>query len=200
MNALQAIRERRSAKHYDALHRLTQSEEDLLFDIAMQAPSSFNIQHWRLVNVKDVSLRQNIRNVAKDQSQVTDASLLLVITADVKAWQKDPRRYWKNAPRDVQDLIVPWIRPFYDGKEQLQRDEAMRSIGFIAQTMMVAAKAMGYDSCPMIGFDSEKVAALIQLPPDHVIGMMLAIGKAAKPVGTKPGFIEKDEMLISDRF
>lgn len=76
----------------------------------------------------------------------------------------------------------------------------MRSVGLIAQTMMIAAKGMGYDSCPMIGFDSQKVAELINLPSDHVIGMMLVVGKAVKPAGAKPGFLDKSEIVILDHF
>jgi nitroreductase len=53
----------------------------------------------------------------------------------------------------------------------------MRSYGIIAQTIMLAAKSLGYDSCPMDGFDFEKVAQLIRLPDDHVIAMFVAIGK-----------------------
>lgn len=200
MDTFQAIRERRAIKHYDPAHRLTPQEEDKLIDLAMQAPSSFNIQHWRLVKVSDPDLRQKIRAAAADQAQVTDASLLFVITADVKAWEKNPQRYWRNAPQAVQDVLIPWMKPFYEGKEQLQRDEAMRSVGFIAQTMMLAAKAMGYDSCPMIGFDAQKVAQLINLPQDHVIGMMLSIGKATKPAWPKPGFIERKDMIIENKF
>lgn len=194
------IRARRSVKHYDPSHRFTADELNQLIDLAMQTPSSFNIQHWRLVNVTSPELRKEIRAAAVDQAQVTEASLLFVLTADVKAWQKNPARYWVNAPKPVQDILVPWITPFYEGKEQLQRDEAMRSVGLFAQTLMLAAKAMGYDSCPMIGFDADKVAALIHLPQDHVIGMMIAVGKATKPASPKGGFIEKSELLIENTF
>lgn len=200
MDTFQAIQERRAVKQYDPAHRFTKEEEDQLIELAMQAPSSFNAQHWRLVKVSDPELRKAIRAAAVDQAQVTEASLLYVICADIKAWEKNPQRYWRHAPQPVQDLLVPWMKPFYEGKEQLQRDEAMRSVGFIAQTMMLAVKAMGYDSCPMIGFDAEKVAELIKLPKDHAIGMMLAIGKATKPAWPKPGFIDRNEMVIENHF
>ena len=55
------------------------------------------------------------------------------------------------------------IPSFYGKNEQLQRDEAMRSVGIAAQTLMLAAKDMGYDSCPMIGFDPVKVSEIINL-------------------------------------
>jgi nitroreductase len=200
MDTLQAIRERRSIRHFDPAHRFTQAELDTLIDLAMQAPSSFNIQHWRLVNVTDPELRKHIRAAAWDQAQVTDASLLFVVTADVKAWQKNPARYFRNSPKEVQDYLVPMIAPFYEGKEQLQRDEALRSVGFIMQTMMIAAKGMGYDSGPMIGFDSGKDAKLIKLPSDHIIGAMLVVGKPITPAHPKPGFIEKKELLIENHF
>ena len=200
MNTFDAIRSRRAVKHFDPSHQLTSQETEQLIELAMQAPSSFNIQHWRLVNVTDKALRAKLREAAFDQAQVTDASLLFVVTVDIKAWEKNPARYWVNAPKEAQDILVPWINPFYAGKEQLQRDEAMRSAGIILQTMMLSAKAMGYDSCPMVGFDFVKVAELIHLPKDYAVAAMLVIGKGTKPAWPKPGFIPKSEMVIENHF
>lgn len=200
MNIFDAIRERRAIKDFDAQHQFTAQETEQLLDLAMQAPSSFNIQHCRLVNITDKALRIKLRDAAYDQAQVTDGSLLFVVTVDIKAWEKDPARYWVNAPKEAQDILVPWINPFYSGKEQLQRDEAMRSAGIMLQTMMLAAKGMGYDSCPMVGFDFEKVAALIHLPKDYAIAAMLVIGKGIKPAWPKPGFIPMSEMMVENHF
>ena len=200
MNTFDAIRERRSIKHYDPAHQFTQQEFDQLIDLAMLSPSSFNIQHWRLVNVTDKALRTKLREAAFDQAQVTDGSLLLAITVDIKAWEKDPMRYWVNAPKAAQDIVIPWITPFYSGNEQLQRDEAMRSAGIILQTMMLSAKAMGYDSCPMVGFDFNKVSELIKLPSGYALAAMLVVGKATQPAWPKQGFIKKSEMVIENHF
>ena len=65
---------------------------------------------------------------------------------------------------------------------------------------MLAAKAMGYDSCPMIGFDATKVAEVINLPSDHVIGFMIAVGKAVKPAMPKGGQLTLSEVVVEDRF
>lgn len=199
MDTFEAIRQRRAIKHFDPTHRLTKSELDQLIDLGMQAPSSFNLQHWRLVNVTDPELRKQIREAAWGQEQVTDASLLFVVVANLRAWQ-NPAFYWRNASKPAQDALVPMIVPFYDGKEQLQRDEAMRSVGIFMQTMMLAAKAMGYDSCPMIGFDPIRVAELIHLPKDHVIGALLVVGKGSKAAWPKAGFIEKSTLLVENHF
>jgi nitroreductase len=200
MDAMDAIRQRRAVKQFDPSHRLSPDELKLLLDLAVQAPSSFNIQHWRIVNVTDPTLRQQIREAAYDQAQVTEASLLFVVCADIKAWEKDPKRYWVNAPKEAQDILVPWIHPFYNGNEQLQRDEAMRSVGLILQTLMIAAKAMNYDTCPMIGFDIDKVGQLINLPADYAVGAMLVIGKGIKPAWPKPGFVPMQEVFVENHF
>ena len=196
MNAIDAIYTRRSVKHFDSDHRLTGDEERKLLEATIQAPTSFNIQHWRLVVLRDPELRQQIRTeFGNDQAQMTDASLLVLFTADVNAWKKQPERYWVNAPQAVADLLVGWMGPFHEGREWLQRDEAQRSIGLAMQTLMLAAQDLGYQSCPMIGFDIEKVAELVNLPEDHVMGPMVAIGKGTKDPWPKPGQLPLEEIV-----
>lgn len=150
--------------------------------------------------MRDPELRKQLRAVAWDQAQVTDASLLVILCADLQAHAKDPQRYWAHAPQEVQDILVPALTPFYEGKPQLIRDEAMRATGFAGMTLMLAAKGMGYDSCPMIGFDADAVAKLIRLPADHVLSFMLAIGKQAKPVWARGERLPDHEVMITDRF
>ena len=200
MNTLDTIRARRAVKHFDPDFTIPDDQEAELKDLLRQSPTSFNLQNWRFVIVKDQDLRAQLREAAWDQAQVTEASLLFVLCADVKAWDKSPERYWAEAPQEAQDILVPMIKPFYEGKEWQQRDEAMRSIGIAAQTLMLSAKAMGYESCPMIGFDSDKVGELINLPDDHVVGMMITVGKGIKPAWRKPGYLPDNEVFITDKF
>ena len=200
MNTFDAIKERRSVKHYDPNHKLTDEEINQLLSLAILSPTSFNIQNWRFVVVKNLQTKKEIRSAAWDQVQITDASLLIVICADLKSWKDNPAQYWKNAPKEAQDFLVPAIGPFYEGKEQLQRDEAMRSCGIVAQTIMLAAKSMGYDSNPMIGFDPQKVAEIINLPKDHVISMLMVIGKQTKPAMPRGGQLPLDDVVFTDKF
>jgi len=201
MNTIDAVYARRAIKHFDASHSLSDAEERKLFEATIQAPTSFNIQHWRFVVLRDPELRMTIRKeYGNDQAQMTDASLLVLFTADLKAWQKEPQRYWVNAPQEVGELLVNWMGPFHEGREWLQRDEAQRSIGMAMQTMMLVAQEMGYQSCPMIGFDIDKVAELIQLPSDHVMGPMVAIGKGTREAWPKPGQLPLESLLVEDRF
>lgn len=200
MDTVTAIESRRSVKQFDPNHHLTEQEIESLLSLAMLSPTAFNIQHWRFVLVRDPQLRQQIRQAAWDQAQVTDASLLIVVCADLNAWNKQPERYWRNAPQAIQDYLLPAIHTYYDGKPQVQRDETMRSCGMAAQTLMLSAKAMGYDSCPMDGFDFDAVGKLIHLPEDHVISMFVAIGKALQPAQPRGGQLDISEVVITDRF
>jgi len=150
--------------------------------------------------VKDPETRQKIREASWNQAQVTDASLLVVICADLKAWEKDPGRYWQNAPEPVQQALVPMILSYYKDNEQIERDEALRSCGMAAQTLMLVAKEMGYDTCPMDGFDFDKVGELINLPDDYLISMFVVVGKAARPANERAGQLPLEEVVIYDRF
>jgi nitroreductase len=196
----EAIRSRRSVKHYDPTHEMSDKEVDELLSLALLSPTAFNIQNWRFVIVKDPDMRDMIRKVAWDQEQVTDASLFIILCADLKAWEKMPERYWRNAPQKVRDFVLSSIDNYYRGKEQVQRDEAMRTCGIAAQTLMLAATSMGYDSCPMDGFDFDAVGRLINLPEDHVIAMFVAIGKAAKEARPRGGQLPMSEVVIPDHF
>ena len=201
MNTLDAVFARRAVKHFDPAHSMTEAEETKLFEATIQAPTSFNIQHWRFVVLRDPELRARIRKeYGNDQAQMTDASLLVLLTADLMAWKKSPERYWANAPQEVAELLVNWMGPFHEGREWLQRDEAQRSIGMAAQTMMLVAQDMGYQSCPMIGFDIDKVAELVGLPDDHVMGPMIAIGKGIKDPWPKPGQLSLAELVFENTF
>ena len=196
----EAVQARRAIKWYDPEHQMPEDTFRMLMEHAILAPTAFNIQNWRFVRVTDLAQRKAIRAVAWDQAQVTDASELLVLCFDNKAWEHDPQRYWRNAPQEVQDFLVPAIDGYYRDKPQVERDEGMRSCGLVGQTIMLIAQELGYQSCPMDGFDFDAVAKIINLPKDHTIAFMIAIGKGTKEAWPKPGQLPLDEVMVNNRF
>jgi len=200
MNVTQAINTRRSIKTYDAHHKMTQAEIDQLMSLAMLSPTAFNIQNWRFVVVTEPVLRQQIRAVSWNQAQVEEASILIVLVADLNAWAKQPERYWKDAPKAVGDVLIPAIGQYYKDNAQAQRDEAMRSCGMAAMTIMLAAKEMGYDTCPMDGFDFDAVGKLLNLPSDHIPTMFVTVGKGIKDAWPRGGQLAIDEVVIQNTF
>ncbi|GAB2900946.1 nitroreductase family protein [Microbulbifer echini] len=200
MDLFTAVETRRSVKHYDTTAQMSASEFYHLIQATMLSPTSYNIQHWRFLRVTDPTLRSELKGAAWGQQQVEDASELIILCADINAWRDRPERYWADAPKEAREVLVPMLTNFYAGKPQLQRDEAMRSCGLAAQTMMLAAKAQGYDTGAMVGFDPQNVAELINLPDGYLIGMMIVIGKASKTANGRGGQLSMDEVLFENRF
>lgn len=200
MDITQAIETRRAVKAFDPEHRMTDGEIDRLMSLVLLSPTAFNIQHWRFVLVRNPALREAIREVSWMQPQVTDASLLVLVCADLRAWEKQPERYWRQAPEDVREGMVAAIDEYYRDRPQVQRDEAMRSCGIAAQTLMLAAKGMGYDSCPMDLSDFDAVARLINLPEGHAVALFVVVGKAVREAWPRGGQLGHDEVVLIDRF
>ncbi len=200
MDTFEAIETRRSVRRFDPTHRLTADEERRILSAAMLAPTSFNIQHWRFVVLRDPELRRRVRAAGNDQAQITDASLLVLLTADRMAWAKSPERYWRNAPPEIAKMLVDWMGPFHEGNERLQLDEAQRSIGMASQNIMLAATAMGYQTSIMIGYEFDTVAEMVRLPADHVLGPMIAIGKGTQAPLARGGQLAYGEVVLENGF
>ena len=200
MDTLTAIKERRSIKKYDPNHKMTDAEIKDLMECALLSPTSFNMQNWRFVVVKNQETKEKLKKASFNQAQVSDASIVILICGDLKASEKNPQRYWRNTPEKVQEQIVPMISGFYDDKPQLQRDEVMRSSGMAGQNIMLGAKAMGYDTCAMIGFDKDKVAEIVNLPSDYVLSYMIVVGKAIAPANPRSGQLDFSEVVFFDSF
>ena len=173
------VQDRRSVKHYDPSYRL--SDEDLrrLFSTVILSPSSFNLQHWRFVVVRDLERKKALRKAAYDQEQVEKASAVILVAARLAA-HEDADRIYRDVPEKVRSAMLPMIRGFYEGRPDLQRDEAIRSASLAAMTLMFAAQNQGLATGPMIGFDPEAVSSLLGLEPGHIPVMLVVIGK---PVG-----------------
>ena len=200
MDFFTTLQQRRAVKHYDNNAKMPAQDFEKLMQAVLLSPTSYNIQNWRFVRITNQQTRLKLKDAAWGQQQVEDASEVILLCADSQAWSDNPQRYWAETDSNVQQMILPMIDSFYRGKKQTQHDETMRSCGMAAQTLMLSAKALGYDTCPMIGFDKEQVASIINLPEQHVICMMIVIGKAAKPANPRSGQLPLSEVLFENSF
>ncbi|MDH3657481.1 MAG: nitroreductase family protein [Nitrosopumilus sp.] len=200
MDTIKAINSRRSIKSFDKNHKMTQQEIIQLLELAILSPTSYNIQNWRFVTITDQSIKDKLSELSHGQQHVSEASLVIILCADLNSWDKDPQRYWENIPEEPRIALINSLRNSYSGKPGLQRDEAMRSCGMAAQTIMIAARSMGYDTCPMKGFDYNKVGGAINLPDDHVISMMVVVGKRTKDPSPRGGQLPLSEITFKNHF
>lgn len=200
MDTFEAIESRRSVKSFDINHKMSTDEITKILETAVLSPTSYNIQNWRFVIVTNQKIKDRLSELSHGQKQVSEASLVIILCADLNSWDKYPERYWQNIPEEPRNALIESLRNSYRGKPQQQRDEAMRSCGMAAQTIMLAARSMGYDTCPMKGFDYDEVGKLIHLPPDHVISMMVVIGKKTKEPAPRGGQLSLSDVVFENRF
>ncbi|MBA4460019.1 MAG: nitroreductase family protein [Nitrosopumilaceae archaeon] len=200
MDTFDAIKTRRAIKKFDPSHKMSPEEIKFLMELAILAPTSYNQQNWRFITATDQDVKDKISKAARDQAQPKDGSLVIVLCGDTNAWKTNPNRYWRNAPKERQAQVTKALEKKYSGSSENRRDEVMKSCGFAAQTIMLAAKQMGLDSCPMRGFDYDDLAKVINLPQDHIIAMMVVVGKALEPAGPRGGQLALDEVVFENKF
>jgi len=200
MTLSEAVNGRRSIKVFDADHEITDAEINKLMELVVKSPTSYNTQNWRFCIVRNKELRVKMREVSKNQAQVTDSSAMVIICGDKMAWSKDPKRYWKNYDDTKQEYMEKAITTAYTDNMGKQRDEALRSGAMAAMTLMLAAKDLGYDTCPMTGFHFDSMAELINMPDSYEIVMMVALGKRKEDAGPRGGQIDLSEVVSFDSF
>ena len=200
MDTAEAINTRRAIKKFDNTYKMTSQQVNSLMNLTIRSPTSYNQQNWRFVYVTEQAVKDKISKAARDQAQPKDGSLVIVLCGNLNAWKEDPLRYWRNNTPEKQELVKNSLARKYETSPENRRDEAMRSCGFAAQTIMLAARQMGLESCPMVGFEYDDLAEVINLPKDHMIVMMVVVGKKSEDAAERGGQLSLDEVFFENRF
>jgi nitroreductase len=200
MDVFEAISTRRAVKKFDPNHNLSSDEIKNLMEHVILSPTSYNQQNWRFVYVTDQDVKDKISVAARGQAQPKDGSVVIVLCGDLTAWKTDTLRYWKNHPKEKQDIVKAALERKYTTDPKAIRDEAIRSCGMAAQTIMLAARDMGLDSCPMVGFDYDKLAKIINLPETHLIVMMVVVGKKIEDAPPRGGQLPLSDVAFENSF
>jgi nitroreductase len=200
MDVFEAIETRRAIKKFNSTYKMSADDVQKLMNHAILAPTSYNQQNWRFVYVTNQDVKEKISIAARGQPQPRDGSLVIVLCGDMAAWKTEPLRYWKNHPVEKQEMVKAALERKYGGNLQNQRDEAVRSCGMAAQTIMLSARQMGLDSCPMVGFEYDELSELINLPENHLIVMMVVVGKRAEDAGVRGGQLSLDKVAFENSF
>ena len=179
-----AAETRRSIRKYDPT---PVSDADLkeILRVAGLAPSAWNLQPWRVTVVRDPELKTRLAAAAYNQPQVSGAPVLLVIASDMKATLEH-----------LDDVIHPGMQG--EAREGFKKSvlgalgslpEAEREAWGNAQAniflgfLLLAARSLGYDTSPMLGFQPDAVKSILGLPAHVRVPALVAVGK-----GTEAGF------------
>jgi nitroreductase len=170
---------RRAVKLFDSEFVI---KDELINDViatACLAPSAFNLQHWRVMRIKNKMFREEISKYSWNQPQISSASELIVVLLDKAAWRNDDVVSDNVENLSDRKIYSDRLNNVYAKNEILARDEAMRSSAMFSMLLMLAAEERGLRSCPMTGCDFKKIESLLGVGDDVELCMLIALGREA---------------------
>ncbi|MEE8411314.1 MAG: nitroreductase family protein [Acidobacteriota bacterium] len=199
---LEMIRQRASVETFDTRPVDDETIRALVEDAA-RTPSSFNIQHWRFVAVRNDEDKERLCRAAFGQEQVRAAAVTFIVLGDLKGLEKLPRinREAVKIGALPEGKAAAWERLAAEiyADPQAARDEALRSASLASMTLMLAVEARGLASGALSGFDVDRVRADFDIEPRYLPVMLIAVGYPAKLDPRQQPRLGVDEILSFDR-
>ncbi len=185
MDFKEVINGRRAVNFFDTNKDVSDELIRELVETAAKAPSSFNLQPWSLMVLRDQEEKMRLRKLAMDQPKVSDAPVVFIVLADRDAWKKGHPFVEKNFKEMVKagsmgeaqyDWFINACKGLYGEREEKQQAFACKNTGFFAMALMFAAKDLGLDTHPMDGFDHDGVRKEFGISENYWIPLLLAVG------------------------
>ncbi len=170
---------RHACKVFDTNKSIEPEILETILEGGRLSPSSFGMEPWKFIVIKNNSLRKKLQKVCWNQAQITDSSELIAIIAltDVVKDVDYYSRMFERRRLD-KDKTLAYIKRYESYIESLSSiEEWVKRQCYIAATqMMITASSLGVDSCPIEGFEPSKVDELLQLPKEHKTALLLPLG------------------------
>lgn len=182
------VLERRSVKVYDPEVKISREEMTEILAKATRAPSAINMQPWRFLVIDSPEGKEKLAQLASfNQTQVLTSSAVIAVFYDANNIEYMDEIFSKAVdlgymPQEVKDLQLQQARPYYASLTPAAlRDINMLDSGLVSMQLMLVARAHGYDTNPMAGYDKDRIAEVFQLDKERFQPvMLLSIGKASK--------------------
>lgn len=176
---------RRSVRLFDSSFVISEDEIKEIIAAATKAPSSSNMQPWRFLVVTDPELKQKLLPIAYNQKQVGEASAIIIVLGDLEMYTLSEKIYGAAAAagfmtEEVKDNMITNSTKMYSSlpAERL-KEVVVFDTGLVAMQLMLAARAKGYDTVPMGGYNREQLIEFFNISDRYLPTLMLPIGKAA---------------------
>ncbi|WP_345240591.1 nitroreductase family protein [Pontibacillus salipaludis] len=184
----QIISGRRSIRNYDPSVKISQEEMAEILREATMAPSSVNLQPWRFVVIDSEEGKETLKPLAMfNQNQVETSAAVVAVFVDMNSTEYletifDSAVEQGKMPQEVRDRQVPAIQGLVDQlSEDAYREMNLIDGGLVSMQFMLAARAHGYDTNPIGGYEKDQIAEAYGLDKDRYYPVMLiSIGKAAE--------------------
>ncbi|MBU5354978.1 nitroreductase family protein [Paenibacillus silvae] len=199
---LRVISERHAVKKYEKGFVMPEADLNAILTAASEAPSAWNLQHWRFLVIESEADKAKLLPIAYGQTQVVDSSVTIAVLGDLEANRNtfiyDQAVEAGALPAEVRDTLVGQINGVYQNP-QIARDEAIRNASFASQNIMLAARSLGYDTCPMGGYNPQQLIEAFNIPARFVPTLLITVGKAAEPARPS-GRFPLSEVVVKGSF
>lgn len=187
-NFNEIVMERRSVKVYDPEVKISREEMTEILAEASRAPSAINMQPWRFLVIDSAEGKEKLAPLASfNQSQTLTSSAVIAVFYDANNIEYIDEIFGKAVEhgymsQDIMDMQLQQAKPYYANMSASElRDVNLIDSGLVSMQIMLVARAHGYDTNPMAGYDKERIAEAFGLNKDRFQPVMLiSIGKAAK--------------------
>jgi nitroreductase len=170
MSLLKALEWRYATKKFDDTKKISAEDLDTLLKTVQLAPSSYGLQHYKIVVVEDAAIREQLKEAAYGQLQLTDASQIIVFAAETNIDEAYVKHYINNIAEtrhmdranlaEFENTILGTIAHLgEDQKIAWAHKQAYIALGVFID----AASEMEIDSCPMEGFNAGKFDEILGL-------------------------------------
>lgn len=180
------VLERRSIREYDPSVKISKEEMREMINIATRAPSSVNLQPWRIVIVESDEGKETLRPFMRFNKKQNDtSSAMLLIFGDMECYRLAETIYDQavkdgHMPQEVRDKQVSSIVPLYQSLSREKMNEIIKiDSSLMAMQLMLVARSYGYDTNPIGGYIEENLAETFGLDSNRFVPVLIiAIGKA----------------------
>jgi len=176
----QAIAERRATPSFDG-KPIPAADLKTILEAGLNAPSGYNMQPWRFVEVQSAEQKKKLRAASFNQAKVEEASAVIVACGDAEGWSTGDLDEMVRMglaggmPEHYADAARKTVPQYLSNHPNIQMWLA-KNVMIAYTSMMLMAEVLGYDTAPMEGFEQEKVRDLLHLPASYTAIALLAIG------------------------
>ena len=189
-NFMDAMNFRHACKIFDETKKISDEDMRVILEYGRKSPSSFGMEAWKFVVITNEELKAKLRPVCWDQVQITSCSHLVIVLAGidsvkVESGEVEKRFARREMPKESLDMYMGLYASHL--KKTLSSDENIycwtaRQTYIAAANMMTGAAYMGIDSCPIEGFEKEKVEEILKLDTTKFqVAMVLPFGYRLNP-------------------
>lgn len=170
MSLIQPLEWRYATKKFDSAKKLSTEQLENLLDTVRLAPSSFGLQHYRILVIEDSGLREQLKAAAYGQSQLTDGSQLIVLAAETNINEAYVEKYVDEIAKvrnTDRENLVPFEKSMVATVNNRSEDQlvawAHKQAYIALGVLLTAAAEAGIDACPMEGFEIGKFDEILGL-------------------------------------